>query len=398
MSRARRVAVVGSGLAGLSAAVAAHEHGADVTIFEVAAAPGGATAESAGWLWRYRDAEAAHRYAPAGDGTVQRAIVDRLDDDIQWLAHQGVAIAATETGRTITSGARIEPEQAIAALLEAVPAGTLQLSTEVTAVTHGPSGELEITTAGSDRPVDTADAVVFAGGGYTADLSKVAALAAVWAPVAAHWRLRARRGGVGSSIDAAERLGAVMRRTGGECFVRPASPERDLPSAGERSAWGELLTATTWVLTPDGERVQRQTHDWSGSQSMWTLAASHGQGWLHVPREALTERIHAGQIGDVVEGLTGAHVQTQANGDVRLRIAAGITTTLDGLVVDDDGRLRLCDDATADSLEAPQLFAAGGDAASSGLGGTASGLAQAVVLGRRAGTCASSRPAARAHL
>ena len=64
----RRVIVVGAGLAGLAAAIAAAEQGAHVEVLERQDAPGGATRDSAGWIWRYRDQRTARTtIAPTPD-------------------------------------------------------------------------------------------------------------------------------------------------------------------------------------------------------------------------------------------------------------------------------------------------------------------------------------------
>ena len=47
----RRVVVVGSGVAGMTAALAAARSGADVTLLERADVLGGTTAYSSGWVW-----------------------------------------------------------------------------------------------------------------------------------------------------------------------------------------------------------------------------------------------------------------------------------------------------------------------------------------------------------
>jgi hypothetical protein len=83
-----------------------------------------------------------------------------------------------------------------------------------------------------------------------------------------------------------------------------------------------------------------------------------------------------------------------ADGGIWLAVRAGITGTRCGLRVDGDGRLlqpapRRLGRASGPPVPIPHAFAAGIDAADPGMGGIASGLALALVLGRRAGSLAA---------
>lgn len=409
MSARPRVAVVGSGLAGLAAATSAHDGGADVVVFEMGERAGGATRDSAGWIWRYRDVAAARACAPHGDPSVQAAIVDRLDDDLAWLAARGVELRSRDTGRVLTVGGRIEPAQALAALVErldAHDADALQLrrsvidaralddgAIELRIDRRGPSGARDPVVADRER----FDAVVFAGGGYATNLQRIAEEAHVAEGVAREWVLRSQRGGDGSSIDAAMRLGALRVPATGECLVRlvPSSgatiDARALVRAGELQVPGTSVHAAV-----DEPALAQPPHDWSGAQVAWELARTHGSGTLHLDRAALRTRIHAGgTVEDAIRAAidAGAAAGRLADGGIWLAVRAGITGTRCGLRVDGDGRLY---EPTARRLgrsgrpqPIPGAFAAGIDAADPGMGGIGSGLALALVLGRRAGALAA---------
>ncbi len=416
MSARPRVAVVGSGLAGLVAATSAQEAGTDVIVFEAGDQPGGASRDSAGWIWRYRDRTTARACAPHGDAAVQEALVDRLDDDLEWLAACGVTLRTRDTGRALTVGGRIEPVQAIAALvdrLDARDADALQLrrsvdgarllddgGIELRVIRRGPSGAREA--AVSDR--ERFDAVVFAGGGYATNLQRIAGEAGVADGAVHDWVLRSHRGGDGSSLDAALELGALRVPATGECLVRlvPSAEaaagddevrdSRALVRAGELQVPGSTVHAAI-----DAPALEQAAHDWSGAQVAWELARTCGRGTLHLDRAALRTRIHAGgTVEDAVRAALdgGAAAGRLAEGGIWLAVRAGITGTRCGLRVDGDGRLLRPRTRrfgrTAPPEPIPGAFAAGIDAADPGMGGIASGLALALVLGRRAGELAAA--------
>ena len=110
----------------------------------------------------------------------------------------------------------------------------------------------------------------------------------------------------------------------------------------------------------------------------WELARRTGAGWIELGARALGARVHAGAVADIVAQARalGLDVQQATGGDgspvVRMPVVAGLTHTRCGFTVD----------ASAAVVGVPGLYAAGADVADIGRGGTAGGLAQALVLGR----------------
>lgn len=398
----RTVAVVGAGLAGLAAAASASEAGADVVVFERDDAPGGATIASAGWIWRYRDMVTFRRMAPHGDERVQRAVVDQLAAGAAWLERLGVRRIASDTGRAFSEGIKVDPAQALDALSRRLPADALQTRATVCAarrtddeqvellVQHEPLGSLP-----ADPPRRYAfDAVVFAGGGYAADLSRVAQEAGVAPDVRMRWRLRARRAGDGTSMDAALGLGAGRVPITGECYVRLVPADAELRPR-DVVRFGELQEIASALLDDEGFEVPRPAHDWAAAVQGWTLARRTGEGWLQLSREAMRSHLPSGRAEDVVRSIdhAGARVDPDGSGGVAIRVAVGITHTLCGLRIDEHGRVLVPASrglrARATSRPLAGLYAAGCDAGGVGAGGYASGLGQALVLGRCAGADAA---------
>jgi hypothetical protein len=406
------VVVVGAGLAGLAAAHAAVEQGADVRLLEQGAAPGGATVQSAGWIWRYRDRDCARRLAPHADEVVRDVIVDELDAQLAWLERVGVTPRRRASPSPLTRGVRIDPVELVDVLverLERLAPGSLDVGAtlvDARAATDGRGGvqllvEQVRGAALGDRPrawID-ADAVVFAGGGYATDLARIARESRASRDARGAWVLRATAAGDGSSLDAACALDAATSPATGECLVRlvpdvaGGSVDRALLLQG-----GELQVAGHRLASIDGELVVAADHDWSGAQRAWTLARTDGRGRVELPRASLLERVPSGgTVEDIVRAAidAGADAGRCDDGAVWIAVRAGITSTWCGLRVDASGAIRAAvptgsRDRQGSAGRVSRAWAAGADAASSGLGGTSSGLAQALVLGRRAGHAAAT--------
>ena len=92
----REVIVVGGGMAGLTAALAAAEAGADVLVLESEESVGGSMAISGGLIWAPASFELARRWIPRGDPALQRLLVDGIGDAWSWL--EGARPAAGAAG------------------------------------------------------------------------------------------------------------------------------------------------------------------------------------------------------------------------------------------------------------------------------------------------------------
>src|SRR3954447_25761478 len=75
---------------------------------------------SSGVIWRYRTLEEFRRQCPSGDERVQRLIVERLDEALDWLESLGAPILAPQTANPLTVGRRFDPRGLTEALVRAV--------------------------------------------------------------------------------------------------------------------------------------------------------------------------------------------------------------------------------------------------------------------------------------
>ena len=142
-----RVAVAGGGLAGLTAALRAVDLGASVTLLEKGDRPGGSFLLSSGYIWSYRDMPTYRREAPGGDIALQELILNRLGFGLEWLERAGGVLLSRETGNLLTFGARFDPGQTVAALVERILAsGARILTTLVHAMQRRPDTQFGLAT------------------------------------------------------------------------------------------------------------------------------------------------------------------------------------------------------------------------------------------------------------
>jgi hypothetical protein len=333
--------------------VRARELGASVHVHEKGDRPGGSMRLSSGVVWRYREWERFRAECPDGDPTLQRLVHDRLDEALEWLEALGAPVVARDTGNELTTGVRFEPEGLTRVLAER--AGDVRLREPLHAL-----------------PVSVP--VVLATGGFQGDRELVRRHVT---PEAEHLVLRANPWSAGDGLRLGLEAGGSLTGGLGEFYGRnlPAPPARIEPArfvglaqlyaryATVRSSTGEIYAPRTWS---EIDVVQ------------WTARQPGARATYGVPDSALGERVRDVTAGEMIARAeaAGAQVRREA-GTTEVEVVAGITTTLGGLSVDES------------ALVAEGVWAAGTDVGGIALGGYASGLAAALVLGRRAGESAA---------
>ena len=101
------LAVVGGGMAGLTAAARASRDGATVVIVERAGELGG-SARYAGYLWTAPSDEVLAEVDPDGDPSLRHALVAGFADAVEWLRSLGVDLADEVTVLRYGQGRRID--------------------------------------------------------------------------------------------------------------------------------------------------------------------------------------------------------------------------------------------------------------------------------------------------
>ncbi len=353
--------VAGAGMAGLVAAARLRELGRPVRILEKGDRPGGSMLWSSGVIWRHRTLEAFRQECPGGDPALQRLIVERLDDALDWLERIAVPAVERETDNPRTIGRRFDPRALTAAL----------------------AGEVEIAAPLEALPDD--DSVILATGGFAASLARERGLA-----------LRACPWNEGDGIRLATASGAATAGDLGEFYGRalPAPPARVEP--GDFVPAAQLYGRFAQVVDDAGQPVFAGEPSWSESDLVQAVARCRdGIAWYVVDAVACEERVRDRSVAEMVgiaEELGG--IVRRADSIDRLgfgplvsehlveppfaavRVVAAVTHTLGGLSVDDAARVLRADGTPLDGV-----FAAGVDAGRIATGGYASGLATALVLG-----------------
>ena len=337
-------------MAGLVCAARARQLGAAPVVYEKGTRPGGSMLLSSCVIWRYRTLEAFRRECPGGDETLQRLIVDRLDDALSWLESLGAPVVRRETGNPRTAGIRFDPAGLTDALVRA--AGDVRLGETL------------------DRPL------VLATGGFGGDHELVVRYITT-EPLA----LRANRWSSGDGLRAGLAAGGAL--TGGmDQFYG-----RNMPDApyGEANfvPLAQLYAARVTVVDGAGRPFLEHAPSWSETDVVQATARQPGaRAWYLLDDEALADPDVAARVERA--RAAGAPVFEPARlpfavpDGVRMGVYvhAAITHTMGGLRVDEHARVLREDGSPLDGL-----YAGGVDAGGVSMGGYASGLAQALVLG-----------------
>lgn len=335
------IVVAGAGMAGLVTAARLRELGRPVEVLEKGNRPGGSMLLSSGVVWRHRSLEGFRDECPGGDLALQRLIVERLDDALDWLERTAVPASARETGNPRTVGRRFDPRRLTDALAREV-----RLSQPLT--------ELR------DEPV------VLATGGFAARFARDHGLP-----------LRAARWSEGDGLRLAQERGAALTSGMDEFYGRamPAPPARIAEEDFVRAA--QLYGRFAAVLDDNDEPVFEGPPSWSENDLVQAIARHPGgTAWYSVDRAVLTERVRDRTVAEMIEVAEELGGEVRREDRVRVKVVAAVTHTLGGLRVDERARVL---DANGNAVDG--LYAAGVDAGGIATGGYASGLATALVLG-----------------
>jgi fumarate reductase flavoprotein subunit len=424
--------VAGGGFAGLTAALAAAQRGARIILLEKGECPGGSLLLSSGYVWSYKDMPTYRREAPGGDVVLQRLILDRLGDCLDWLESAGGLLLSRETGNPLTFGARLDPERTVAALVEHILAsgGEILTSTALEALAEDRGSVVGVRASSSGRREEyAADAVILASGGFAANPELVGRYI-VRGP--GRMLVRAHQRSTGDGFLAALERGALASAGLDEFYGRnlPAPPASFPPERFVEVS--QLYGRHAVAINARGERYADEGADWS--ETALTRATAHQPGpyayyildaaglRVRVRERTVKEMVEVarGTGGTVVEAVSlqelanrlgelgvlrdtlfhtlenynaavtsGTDMSPPRTGPagplceppfVAVNVAPYITHTMGGLAVDGGCRVS----READQQPIPGLYAAGVEVGGVSTGGYTSGLASALVFGRTA--------------
>jgi succinate dehydrogenase/fumarate reductase flavoprotein subunit len=324
-------------MAGLVAAARARDLGAEPVVLEKGDRPGGSMLLSSGVIWRYRTLEDFRAECPGGDPALQRLLIERFDEALEWLESKGAPVVERETGNPRTIGMRFDPRGLTEALADGVRPDE-------------PVGEVE------GRPL------LLATGGFPARLARERGLL-----------LRANRWSEGDGLDFALAHGAETAGDLDEFYGR-AMPAVEQLDEADFVRLTQLYGRHAVVTAHDMSERFHGEPSWSETDLVQEIARWPGAlAWYTVDESALAERVRERTVGEMIEQAreAGAPVKEE-NGRISVLVRASVTQTLGGLRI--DGRARV--------LGAEGLYAAGADVGGISSGGYSSGLAAALVFGR----------------
>ena len=427
------VVIAGGGLAGLTAALRATELGARGTLLEKGDRPGGSFVLSSGYVWSYKNMPTFRREAPGGDATLQELILERLGSGLDWLEGVGGVRLARETGNPLTFGARFDPEQTVAALVDRVRAsgGEILTGTALEALLEGTAGRITgvRATSSETREEYGADAVVLASGGFAANPDLVGRHI-----TGARGRMlvRAHPRSTGDGFLAALESGALASTGLDEFYGRnlPAPPAEFPPERFVEVS--QLYGRHAVAVNARGERYTDEGADWSETDLARATARQPGlYAWYVLDVAGLEARVRERTVKEMVEvarstggtvleaasleeladelaerGVprdavlrtleeynaaiaTGQGISPPRTGPARplrdapfvaVKVAPSITHTVGGLAVDAGCRVL----RREDERPIQGLYAAGVEVGGVSVGGYTSGLASALVFGKTA--------------
>jgi hypothetical protein len=438
------VAVIGAGMSGLAAALAAVQRGARVAVLEGSDVAGGNARLAAGMFLGARNVEDLHAYIPDGDIALQRLVVADYDASVAWLESLGLAIGPDihrgdfRRARPMGMGRPGAREPFMERLAEcAIERGVdLRLRCRVDAVARSGAGYAVQCDGG---PPILARAVVIATGGFAGGRP---ALERYLGPMASHLMLRTRPGATGDGLRLAQHLGAATKgdmtafygHTVPDC---PLDPSDWQPITPYFARLGILVNRDGRRFVDESPSLLEELNPQAGFRQpggkYWLLfderirlgdgpAADpmlHKPDWLEHARAVRAPLIEAASIEALCAGLAREGVNAMAltgetdryNAECRagegerllpprsrnpiplerppfyaLRCVAGITATCGGIAIDDQCRV-----LDRDQRPIGGLFAAGVDAGGV-YGRTYCGfLVWSLISGRRAGTAAAGK-------
>ena len=360
--------IAGAGMAGLCAAVRAHELGLDAVVHEKGDRVGGSMLLSSCVVWRYRDLSTFREQCPGGDAGLQRVVIERLDEGLEWLRALGAAVVWEETGNPLTVGLRFDPRSLTDVLARA--AGDVRL--------------------GEKAPED-AEQLLLATGGFQGD----DALVREHVHPGGDLPLRANPWSAGDGLRLALGRGAALSSGMHEFYGRamPASPA--VVREEEFVGLAQLYGRHALVLDDQGEEFAPDPISWSETDLVQAIAQRpNARAWYLVDEDALEVEIRGRTVGEMIDGAREAGGEVLLTNELGIEVpsayryavhvVAAITHTIGGVRIDSRARV-LREDGTA--IEG--LYAAGADAGGVATGGYASGLASALVFGRIAAETAA---------
>lgn len=330
-------------MAGLAAAARARELGAEPVVLEKGNRPGGSMLLSSGVIWRYRTVEEFQAECPGGDPALQRVIVERLDEALEWLESLGAPVVERDTGNPRTIGMRFDTRGLEETLVRIIGDDSVRLSW------RGQSPEQK--------------ALILSTGGFPARLARERGLL-----------LRANPWSKGDGLDLGLARGAETAGDLDEFYGRamPAPPAKIDEQDFVRLS--QLYGRFADVVAETGDERFEGEPSWSETDLVQVISRwPGGRAWYRVHEGKLRERVRDRTVAEMIDAARAAGAVVREEPPfTSVLVQASVTQTLGGLRIDERARV----------VGAEGLYAAGADVGGISTGGYSSGLAAALVFGR----------------
>jgi fumarate reductase flavoprotein subunit len=329
-------------MAGLAAGARARELGGEPVVLEKGDRPGGSMQLSSCVIWRYHSLDAFQEECPAGEPELQRVIVERLDEAIEWLESLGAPVVEHGTGNPRTVGKRFDPSGLTQALVRVIGDDSLRLSER------------------GQTPLQNTN--ILSTGGFSARLARELRLP-----------LRANPWSAGDGLDVALSRGGTTAGDLGEFYGR-ALPAGVTVGEYDFVRLSQLYGRFAEVTSEDGRERFDGDPGWSETALVQAIARwPGGRAWYRVHEDKLEERVRERTVGEMIEAARGAGATVRDEPPfTSLLVQASVTQTLGGVRIDERARV----------VGVDGLHAAGADVGGISGGGYSSGLAAALVFGR----------------
>ena len=331
-------------MAGLAAAARARELGAEPLVLEKGDRPGGSMLLSSGVVWRHRTLEDFREECPGGDPALQRTIVERLDEGLEWLQSLGAPVVEPETGNPRTFGVRFDTRGLAQALVRRAQ--------------HVSLGQVPVPGTGTSLE----GPLVLATGGFSVRLARERGLP-----------IRGNPWSEGDGLDLALARGG---ETAGDLeeFYGRAMPAGIPIDEAEFVPLSQLYGRFADVVSEDGKERFEGEPAWSEIDLVQTIARwPGGRAWYRVNEDDLGQRVRERTVAEMIElARAGGAVVRDEPPFTSVLVQASVTQTLGGIRIDERARV----------VGAEGLYAAGADVGGIATGGYSSGLAAGLVFGR----------------
>jgi succinate dehydrogenase/fumarate reductase flavoprotein subunit len=325
-----RVVVLGGGMAGLCAAMAATGAGADVVLLEEAPHVGGSMAISGGLVWGPKDLATARSYIPKGRADLQRKLCEDLPAAWEWLEQLGLPLGdeslclKDDMGRGRMMGLGVSGSRGdFATAMEKVVrdnGGAIRTGATVVGLRSTGNGWLVDVLYGGRREVIECAAVISATGGFQNSRDM---LRRYVTPEAERLVVRSNRQSAGGGIRLLQEQGAGLSNGMSSFYGHsfPYTPGREIASKDFIPA-SQYYSDYTVILNRLGLRFTDESIGVLDEHNAQQGSRQPGARYFLVFDEAIRDRHVTSSVG--LPGVLGSRVPDRL----------GLARSLGGLVLE----------------------------------------------------------------